>query len=257
MSSPDRAARKRRTPARPSDAATIGARPARMARDPSAGWRVARAWGGTVPPMWRGVTGARMRGIALLPLGALAVHQGRYYAAFGGQADLKLGQQGHGYLGDRRPARLPAARRGRRRADRPALARVARRATPAPADRADTGTLKTWVVDHRRARRHLRRPGAARGSAHHRAPGGPRRRARRGRMVRHAHRRGGRRPHRPDAARRRARGSRSPRALRPRSRGRAPVRAPQPFAIGLRRRRAPLADRLAGRAPPADASLIA
>jgi hypothetical protein len=41
----------------------------------------------------------RYRGMALLPLAALAVHQLRYALAFGGQAPERLAQEGHAYLG--------------------------------------------------------------------------------------------------------------------------------------------------------------
>ncbi|MDO8213743.1 hypothetical protein [Conexibacter sp. CPCC 206217] len=41
----------------------------------------------------------RYRGMALLPLAALAVHQLRYMLAFGAQAPERLSEQGHAYLG--------------------------------------------------------------------------------------------------------------------------------------------------------------
>jgi hypothetical protein len=41
----------------------------------------------------------RYRGMALLPLAALAVHQLRYSLAFGADAPERLAQQGHAYLG--------------------------------------------------------------------------------------------------------------------------------------------------------------
>ncbi len=41
----------------------------------------------------------RFRGMALLPLAALAVHQLRYALAFGEDTSAKLAEQGHAYLG--------------------------------------------------------------------------------------------------------------------------------------------------------------
>ncbi|MDO8184252.1 hypothetical protein Q7L71_01600, partial [Conexibacter sp. CPCC 205706] len=41
----------------------------------------------------------RYRGMALLPLAALAVHQLRYALAFGADASQRLAEQGHAYLG--------------------------------------------------------------------------------------------------------------------------------------------------------------
>jgi hypothetical protein len=43
-------------------------------------------------------SGLRLRAAALLPLGALAVHQGRYALAFGHRSSAELAAQGHAYL---------------------------------------------------------------------------------------------------------------------------------------------------------------
>jgi hypothetical protein len=44
------------------------------------------------------LTGATARAIALISLGALAVHELRYLVAYGHDADAALASQGHGYL---------------------------------------------------------------------------------------------------------------------------------------------------------------
>jgi hypothetical protein len=43
-------------------------------------------------------TDVRLRGALLMPLCALAVHQGRYYLAFGSHAGARLAREGHAYL---------------------------------------------------------------------------------------------------------------------------------------------------------------
>jgi hypothetical protein len=45
-------------------------------------------------------TGAATRAIALISLGALAVHELRYLVAYGHDADVALASQGHGYLSE-------------------------------------------------------------------------------------------------------------------------------------------------------------
>jgi hypothetical protein len=45
-----------------------------------------------------GVAIRRLAPVALMPAGALAVHQLRYWLAFGGRAGLLLQQQGHAYM---------------------------------------------------------------------------------------------------------------------------------------------------------------
>jgi hypothetical protein len=52
---------------------------------------------------------ARLRGALLLPVCALAVHQGRYYLAFGGRAGARLSREGHSYLTSVEPFVLLAA----------------------------------------------------------------------------------------------------------------------------------------------------
>jgi hypothetical protein len=78
-----------------------------------------------------------------MPLGALAVHQLRYYAAFGQDADRQLAAQGHTYLRwlVLAAALLAAGLVGE------VLGRLARawRAGDVE-DGADVGTLKLWVV---------------------------------------------------------------------------------------------------------------
>jgi hypothetical protein len=46
---------------------------------------------------------ARVRAGLLMPLAVLAVHQGRYFLAFGGQTPARLLQDGHAYLGSAVP----------------------------------------------------------------------------------------------------------------------------------------------------------
>ena len=214
--------------------------------------------------MSRGVTGmlrrddgvmsaGRLRGIALLPLGALAVHQGRYYAAFGGHADLKLAEQGHAYLGSVAlvASLLVAAVAG------DVAVRLARawRAGAHAADSPDFGTLKAWatvtcalvaIFIGQELLEGLLTTGHPGGIAGVLGAGGwfavPIAAAVGG-LIALA-----------------LRGAQLAIALLAavgaRRRRRQSSRSERPVACGSRRRRAPLADRLAGRAPPASASLL-
>lgn len=49
-------------------------------------------------PARRGFVVGRLAPVALTPAGAFAVHQLRYWLAFGGRAEIALRQQGHAYL---------------------------------------------------------------------------------------------------------------------------------------------------------------
>src|SRR5438067_13612814 len=49
-------------------------------------------------PLQRGVVIRRLAPLALMPAAAFAVHQLRYWLAFGGHAGAQLQAQGHAYL---------------------------------------------------------------------------------------------------------------------------------------------------------------
>jgi hypothetical protein len=69
-------------------------------------WRVARDSGHPAPPR---SADPRLRAALLMPLAALAVHQGRYYLAFGAHTPARLLRDGHAYLGSVAPVAVLCA----------------------------------------------------------------------------------------------------------------------------------------------------
>ncbi len=189
----------------------------------------------------------RLRGALLMPVCALAVHQLRYYLAFGVHAHARLTRDGHAYLGTIEPLVLVAAalaaglllgecaRAWQRRRHRGPGAR--RRA--AAASRIWAACAVALLAD-------LLRPGADRGRVRGRPPGRTGRDRRPRRMDRRAGRDRDRGRTRSDPADRR--GARGARRGRP-PRSAAPDRRNRPSTDTAPARLAPRATRRRGRRP--------